>query len=92
MHPKPRALPRHQGTHLQSNQRNELSQPNCCFAHQWAMVHDMKFKVYDLNPAVITNEQGRDIGWFFAGGAAEHTSKQTFFCLFAFLISIPFLF
>ena len=64
-----------------------------CFAHQWAMVHDMKFKVYDLNPAVITNEQGRDIGWFFAGGAAEHTSKQTFFCLFAFLIFIiPLLF
>ena len=37
---------------------------------------NMKFKVYDLNPAVITNEHGRDIGWFFAGGAAEHTSRM----------------
>ena len=45
-----------------------------CFAHQWAMVHDMKFKVYDLNPAVIQNEKERDIGWFFAGGSAEHST------------------
>jgi len=47
-----------------------------CFAHQWAMVHDMKFKVYDVNPAVIRNEQGRDIGWLFAGGAAQHTTPD----------------
>ena len=47
-----------------------------CFTHEWASIQDMLVKVYEMTPAIIRNERGRDIGWMWFGGSSEH-GKQS---------------